>query len=43
MKNDADGIRKSEKVMFRSFMLEHGFIDVNELVSKLEIEMKPET
>ena len=43
MKNDADGIRKSEKVMFRSFMLEHGYIDVNELVSKLNMEVKPET
>jgi len=41
MKSDADGIRKSEKVMFRSFMLEHGFIDVNELLAKLEMEMKP--
>jgi hypothetical protein len=36
MKNDAEGVRRSEKVMFRSFLLEHGAKDLNELVVQLE-------
>jgi hypothetical protein len=31
MKNDAEVIRKSEKVMFRSYLLEHGIKDIDEL------------
>lgn len=35
MRNDADGVRKVERVMFRSFLLEHGITDLAELISKL--------
>ena len=34
MRNDADGVRKVERVMFRSFLLEHGITDLSELMSK---------
>jgi len=36
MKNDAEGVRRSEKVMFRSFLLEHGVQGPDELISQLE-------
>jgi len=36
MKNDAGSVRRSEKVMFRSFLLEHGAKDVNDLVTQLK-------
>lgn len=34
MKSDAEVIRKSEKVMFRSYLLEHGIKDIDELALK---------
>ena len=40
MKNDAEGVRKSEKVLFRSFLLEHGFESVDEMISGLEAETR---
>ncbi|HXW37895.1 MAG TPA: tubulin-like doman-containing protein [Nitrososphaerales archaeon] len=40
MKNDNDGVRRSEKVMFRSFLLEHGVHNPEDLISELE---KPAT
>ena len=36
MKNDAEAVRESEKVMFRSFLLEHGYKDLGELMSRIE-------
>jgi hypothetical protein len=36
MKNDAESIKKSEKVLFRSFLLEQGAHDVQELKAQLE-------
>ncbi len=37
MKSDAEEVRRSEKVMFRSYLLEHGFETVEEMISKLEL------
>ena len=36
MKNDADGVRKSEKALFRSFLLEHGYRNVEDLIALFE-------
>jgi hypothetical protein len=36
MKNDAEAVRKTEKTMFRAFLLEHGLQDVNDLIAHLE-------
>jgi hypothetical protein len=41
MKNDAEAVRKSEKVMFRSFLLEHGIQDPGELADRLESTEAP--
>ena len=38
MKNDAQSIKKSERVLFRSFLLEHGFQEISELTSHLGIK-----
>jgi hypothetical protein len=40
MKNDAEGVRRSEKTLFRSFLLEHGFEGVDDMISKLEADSK---
>ena len=36
MKNDADAVRKSEKALFRSFLLEHGYKNIEDLVALFE-------
>ena len=36
MKNDADAVRKSEKALFRSFLLEQGYKSIDDLVSAVE-------
>ena len=36
MKNDADTIKKSEKVLFRSLLIEQGIHDINELSWKIQ-------
>ena len=36
MKNDADAVRKSEKALFRSFLLEHGYKNVEDLLALFE-------
>lgn len=40
MRNDAEGVRRSEKALFRSFLLEHGFESVDDMISKLEADSK---
>ena len=36
MKSDAEVVRRSEKVLFRSFLLENGIQDLNDLMAQLE-------
>jgi Tubulin like len=36
MKNDADAVRKSEKALFRSFLLEQGYRSIDDLLSAVE-------
>jgi hypothetical protein len=36
MKNDMDAVMKSEKVLFRSFLLEQGVQSIEELAQQLE-------
>ncbi|MDG6917696.1 MAG: hypothetical protein JRM85_08910 [Nitrososphaerota archaeon] len=36
MKNDADAVRKSEKALFRSFLLEQGYKSIDDLFSAVE-------
>ena len=36
MKNDADAVRKSEKPLFRSYLLEQGYKTIDDLVSAVE-------
>jgi Tubulin like len=36
MKNDADAVRKSEKALFRSFLLEHGYKNVEDLIEAVQ-------
>lgn len=41
MRNDAEAVRKSEKPMFRSFLLEQGVQDPSDYVNKLEASPVP--
>ena len=36
MKNDAEAVRRAEKVMFRALLLEHGIQDIGDLTAQLE-------
>ncbi len=38
MKNDTEAVSKSERVLFRSFLLEQGIQNIDELIMKLEQE-----
>ena len=41
MKNDTEGVSKSERVLFRSFLLEHGIQNIDESTMKLEQQESP--
>lgn len=43
MKNDMDGIQKSERVLFRSFLLEQGLVSLDDLISKFEEKRSAQT
>jgi hypothetical protein len=36
MKNDTEGVNKADRILFRSFLLEHGIQNIEELTMKLE-------
>jgi hypothetical protein len=36
MKNDMEGVQKSERLLFRSFLLEQGLASLDDLIAKLE-------
>ena len=36
MKNDMEGVQKSERLLFRSFLLEQGLVSLEEMISKFE-------